>query len=307
MKRARNTFSVMQLGGLALVAAAAAVAFLPGHAFGAGPAVTTSPASGPFTDGQSITVSGTGFPNHAQDPSGLSILECSDPGGTTANLPTDATACDGTTVNGLAINTNASGSFGPAQYSIVALSIASPGSSNINCDATNYCVLWVGVDYNNAFTQNFAFSEPFTIGSSSTTTTTTTIPTTTTTIPTTTTTTIPGTTTTTTTTTIPGTTTTTAVSGSTTTTSSTTSTTDGGSTTTTSSTSTLPPTNAAGGTGSSSDGATAANSGGSPSSSSGSTLAFTGVPPVLPWLVVLGLLMLVVGSLGRRLVPPIPQ
>jgi hypothetical protein len=32
-------------------------------------------------------------------------------------------------------------------------------------------------------------------------------------------------------------------------------------------------------------------------------LAYTAAPAVLPWLVVLGLLMMVMGSLGRRLVP----
>jgi hypothetical protein len=36
------------------------------------------------------------------------------------------------------------------------------GTSNIDCNATHYCVLWAGVDYNQAFTSgSHAFSTPF--------------------------------------------------------------------------------------------------------------------------------------------------
>jgi hypothetical protein len=114
------------------------------------------------TDGGTYAVSGTGFPTPAQDPTGLVILECADPGGTTANLPVDATTCDGTTSSQNPINTRSDGTF-TDQYTFAALSTS--GGSNINCDATDYCVLWVGEDYNNAFTTagQFAFSAPFEI------------------------------------------------------------------------------------------------------------------------------------------------
>ena len=128
----------------------------------AAPAVTIQgvPPGNP-SDGQVGTVSGTGFPSHAQQPTGIQIIECADPGGTTANLPTDNSQCDGTTVNPLAINQDANGNW-TAKYTFAALSTA--GGSNITCDATHFCVLWAGIDYNNAFTQNFAFSPPFEVG-----------------------------------------------------------------------------------------------------------------------------------------------
>jgi hypothetical protein len=105
------------------------------------------PAGNP-TNGQTITVTGSGFPARSALPTGLQIIECSDPGGTLANLPTDAsTGCDGTTVSGGQINTDASGNF-TAQYPIALLN---SGNSSISCDPTNFCVLWVGQDFNNSF------------------------------------------------------------------------------------------------------------------------------------------------------------
>ena len=146
---------------LAAAAAASALAFtvpLAGVA-SAAPAVTIP--SGNPADGQTFTVSGTGFPPHNQLPTGLQIIECSDPGGTTANLPTDNTTCDGTTVNPNQINTDASGNFS-ATYTAVALNA---GNSNITCDTTHFCVLWVGQDFNNAFLSGpHAFSTAFEIG-----------------------------------------------------------------------------------------------------------------------------------------------
>ena len=117
--------------------------------------------SGPFTDGQTITVSGTGFPTMTQLPTGLEIIECSDPGGSMVNLPTDAsTGCDGTTVNGSQINTNSTGGFSTS-YQMILLN---SGNSSINCDATDFCVLWVGQDFNGAFLSGpHAFSAPFEI------------------------------------------------------------------------------------------------------------------------------------------------
>jgi hypothetical protein len=119
--------------------------------------------SGPFSDGQNIAVSGSGFPTRAQDPTGLQVIECSDPQGSPANLPTDPGAgCEGITVNPSQINTDSSGRF-RASYLIAALS-TSAGTSSIDCDATHQCVLWVGTDYNNAFLSGpHAFTAPFTV------------------------------------------------------------------------------------------------------------------------------------------------
>ena len=131
---------------LALLGAALAVAGSGISIPFAGPASATTPVvtipSGPFNDGQSITVSGTGYPAHSADPTGLQILECA-PGTTDPNL-----GCDGTTLSANQINTDSSGNFSTS-YAVTRLS--QNGSSNINCDSTHACDLWVGVDYQNDF------------------------------------------------------------------------------------------------------------------------------------------------------------
>ena len=157
----RRTWSASTLAGLGMLVLCAVLWVLPGHAFAAGPSVTIP--SGPFTDQHTITVSGTGFPIHSTIPTGLQIIECSDPGGTTGNLPTDPTiGCDGSTVNGSQVNTDASGNFSTS-YSMVLLN---PSDSTINCDATDFCVLWVGQDFNNSFLSGpHGFSSAFEIAS----------------------------------------------------------------------------------------------------------------------------------------------
>lgn len=123
-------------------------------------ASVTIPSGNPQNQ-QTITVTGSGFPDHVKDPTGMQILECSDPGGTTANLPQSNLLCDGSTINPSQINTSATGTF-TAKYTIYALN--STHTSNITCDKTHFCVLWVGVDYNQAFYGSHAFSTPFEIG-----------------------------------------------------------------------------------------------------------------------------------------------
>ena len=118
--------------------------------------------SGNPRSGGTVVVVGTGFPPHAQDPVGVQILECSDPGGTVANLPTSAANCEGSTVSPLPINTDAAGGF-HAQYQVEQLSVKHV--SSINCDVHHYCVVWVGVDYNGAFLSGpHAFSSAFRVG-----------------------------------------------------------------------------------------------------------------------------------------------
>ncbi len=143
-----------------------AVGTAPGLIFSATAAASTpevSIPSGPFVDGQNIAVSGSGFPIRAQDPTGLQIIECSDPEGSPANLPTDPSqGCEGISVNPGQINTDSAGRF-HVSYAIAALS-TSAGKSSIDCDDTHECVLWVGTDYNNAFLSGpHAFTTPFRI------------------------------------------------------------------------------------------------------------------------------------------------
>ncbi|MFI5387977.1 MAG: putative Ig domain-containing protein [Fimbriimonadales bacterium] len=122
--------------------------------------VTTPNMSGSsVADGGLLTVKGSGFTPASVNPSGIQIIECSDPGGLASNLPFDASTCEGTTINSNQVNPNASGTF-TDQYPVQALSTA---TSSINCDATDYCVLWVGDDYNGDFNDPItqAFSAPF--------------------------------------------------------------------------------------------------------------------------------------------------
>jgi len=143
---------------LVVTTTVATVTSFGGTAF-ASTSITVAPGA-PYTDGQSVTITGSGFPSRSADPSGVSIIECADPGGTSGNLPPDDTTCDATTANALPILTNSSGNFSTS-YSLTLLSTS--GGSNIDCDATDYCVLWVGVDYINSFTSTRAFSTPFLI------------------------------------------------------------------------------------------------------------------------------------------------
>jgi len=153
----------MRMAGLAVGLAVAAF-FVPvgGSAFAAAPTVTLSPASGPYSNGETITVSGSNFPSSTADPSGLSIIECSDPNGSAGALPTDDSACDGSTVNPLPVTQNSSGSF-TTTYQVSSLSTSAGNSINCGATAATECVLWVGVDYVNNFNSNDAFSKAFEI------------------------------------------------------------------------------------------------------------------------------------------------
>ena len=254
--------------GILLIALGVAVSFS-----GRASAQTLTVPAGPYTSGTAISLSGTGFSVRSSGDT-VEILECADPGGLPANLPVDSTTCDGSTLNPGTIYPTSTGSFGPVNYLIQTLQVAN--GNVVDCDATNYCVLWVGEDYNNAFSgsaaEPVAFSAPFLITPAAAGTTTTTNP--------------AGTTT----------------GGGPTTTVATASAT-GSSTTTTS-----PPEGAAGesaATGATSDETAEGSSSGTGSTTnaettSGSTLALTGPPAGLPWLVLIGSLMAVSGTLVRR-------
>jgi hypothetical protein len=96
------------------------------------------------------------------------ILECADPGGSASNLPIDATACDGNTVQGGTVLVGAGGSFSLSNYTVYLLPSPTLGEqSNYKpiCNQSNYCVLYVGQDQND-FTAPKVFSAPFLIGPS---------------------------------------------------------------------------------------------------------------------------------------------
>ena len=147
----------MVMAGAAAVLSTAAFLVPFGGTASAAPSVTLSPSASSYSAGTSVDVSGTGFPSITADPSGLEVLECSAPSGV---LPNTAASCDGNTVNPLPINQDSSGAF---SYSDTVQALSSTGGSNIDCGATaaTECVFWVGVDYNNSFNSNDAFSPVF--------------------------------------------------------------------------------------------------------------------------------------------------
>jgi len=140
------------------------VAYRPAAAAAATPTVTISPgpSSGVFTNGQTVTVS-VG-PNSLFVPhSRVNIIECADPGGSEANLPTSLSTCDANTVQADTVLVQADGSFAEHGYTLYALPNEVLGEqSNWQpvCNRTNQCVLFVGEDQND-FTQPKIFSAPF--------------------------------------------------------------------------------------------------------------------------------------------------
>ena len=159
----------------------------------------------------------------------VNILECADPAGTVAALPTSISNCDGNTIQGATLLVQSNGSVVDDQYTLYQLPNAVLGEqSNAQpvCNGSNQCVLYVGEDQND-FTQPKLFSAPFAIGQA-----------------------------------------------------------PDGSSSGSSAVSIAPPTSLAASDGSAATGA----------------LALTGVPEALPWLILLGVLCILVGSSGRRLV-----
>ena len=94
----------------------------------------------------------------------VNIEECADPSGTPANLPTNATECDGNTIQGNTVFVNSDGSVLELNYHVYALpdstSLGEPGTSQPVCDLSDVCVLYVGENQGD-FTQPHVFSQPF--------------------------------------------------------------------------------------------------------------------------------------------------
>ncbi len=145
------------------------VAYRPGPAAAATPTVTISPgpASGAFTSGESVTV--TVGPNSLFVPhTRVNMIECADPGGSAANLPTSLSTCDANTIEADTVLVQPDGSFVEHGYTLYALPNEVLGEqSNWQpvCNRTNQCVLYVGEDQDD-FTQPKIFSAPFAFTSS---------------------------------------------------------------------------------------------------------------------------------------------
>ena len=127
----------------------------------------------PFLSGQIIEVNVPA--NAALSPTqAVKIIECADPGGSAANLPTTVTGCDTSTKQGDTIIPNPDSSFdyyandpnGDAGYPVYALPKAGT-SGTVTCGTASVpCVLWIGDNYNN-FAVNQLWSDPFYVSSTS--------------------------------------------------------------------------------------------------------------------------------------------
>jgi Bacterial Ig-like domain (group 1)/Bacterial Ig-like domain (group 3) len=134
--------------------------------------IGTVTAGTPYSSGQKIDIAvaanstlnqasleAAGFPSGAVP---IKALECSDPGGTAANLPTNATECQSDTVAVIS-GANSDGSLNINNYTVYALPdniIFSEGASGPLCDQADACV--VGIFSNqNDFTKPHLFSGPF--------------------------------------------------------------------------------------------------------------------------------------------------
>jgi len=98
--------------------------------------------AGTFQDHQLIDIS-VGPSKTFTSGSKVNILECADAGGTTANLPTDDSTCDGNTVQANTAYVKSDGSLSESGYEIFALPDPRLGPSAIKCDAADACVLYL--------------------------------------------------------------------------------------------------------------------------------------------------------------------
>jgi hypothetical protein len=147
-----------------MVGAWALLAVVPAGA-GQPPALKVTAA--PFHDGERINVS-VG-PNHYFTPySHVNILECADPGGKKAHLPTSVASCDGNTIQGNTVLVNKNGSFSENEFEIYALpnkmQLGELSDNRPVCNEKARCVLYVGQDQER-FTAPKLFSSPFSVRS----------------------------------------------------------------------------------------------------------------------------------------------
>jgi hypothetical protein len=153
----------MAVGGFATLV------WTAGVAAAATPVVTITPsaAKGAFGSGQTVTVS-VGANSLFAPGTRMSIIECSDPGGTASNLPTSITSCDEDTIQGDTVLVQPGGSLSEHGYTLYALPNAALGEKadwQPVCNTTHECVLYVGEDQND-FSRPKIFSPPFAFTSS---------------------------------------------------------------------------------------------------------------------------------------------
>jgi hypothetical protein len=129
----------------------------------AAPNVTVAPDSN-LHNGQSVSV--TIGPNGFFTPnSHVNILECADPGGKAANLPRDDSTCDGNTIQGTTVLVATDGSFSTTGYSVYSLPSATLDEQSDGQPVCNATSPCVLFvgQDQNNFTAPKVFSAPFTV------------------------------------------------------------------------------------------------------------------------------------------------
>lgn len=124
--------------------------------------LSPSPPAGGYRNGQTVALSVKAnhyFTRFLR----VEVLECGDPGGQATHLPTSDQVCDGNTVPTHSVLVNPDGSFSTTGYQLYSLPNTALSESWDDlpvCDATHWCVLYVGLDQTN-FSQPHIFSAPF--------------------------------------------------------------------------------------------------------------------------------------------------
>ena len=117
-----------------------------------------------FHDGQPVAVSMG--PNHLFTPySHVNIIQCADPGGSRANLPTKFVECDENTIQGDTVVVKADGSFDEKAFTVFSLPSQALGESPDGspvCNQTHQCVLLIS-EYQTDLSKPKAFSHSFTV------------------------------------------------------------------------------------------------------------------------------------------------
>jgi len=155
--------------GMALLGTAGLLQWAHGPADGAPtvrivPVDSNAPAEPQFADNETVTVS-VGANGTLTPRTRVNILECADPGGTTAALPKSVSGCDGDTIQGDTVLVQSDGSISEARYTLYRLPSTALGEApdvTPVCDQANQCVLYVGEDQTD-FTKPRLFSAPFTV------------------------------------------------------------------------------------------------------------------------------------------------
>ena len=163
--------ALVVLGG-GIVILATVLMLFGSRAGAATPAVTITPQSGAssgsgYRSGEAVDVS-VGANSLFKPNLRVNILECADPGGTTANLPTSVEDCDGNTIQGDTVLVQPDGSIDEKQYTIYSVPNQILGEEPDwlpVCDSSHECVLYVGENQED-FTQPKLFSAPFTVSPS---------------------------------------------------------------------------------------------------------------------------------------------